>query len=116
MADDLYHLALRPDWEAALAAGRYEVSTRGRTLAEEGFIHCSLRHQVRGVADAFYADVDDLMLLVIDADRLDVPVRYEPPEPGAEAYPHVYGALPVHAVRAVLPLTRAPDGGLVLPG
>lgn len=112
---ELFHIALRADWEAALAAGRYEVSTRGRTLAEEGFIHCSLRHQVRGVADAWYADVDDLVLLVIDPGRLDVPVRFEPPEPGAEAYPHIYGAVPVRAVCSVHPLTRGPDGGLPLP-
>jgi uncharacterized protein (DUF952 family) len=112
---ELFHIALRTDWEAAREAGRYEVSTRGSTLADEGFVHCSLRHQVRGVADAIYADADDLVLLTVDPARLDVPVRYEPAIPGGEAYPHVYGALPVPAVVDVRPIARGTDGRLVLP-
>lgn len=113
---ELLHVAFRHDWAAATAAGSYEVSTRGRTLADEGYIHCSLRHQVQAVVDAHYADAEDLVLLVVDADRLDVPVKYEPPVPGGEEYPHVYGPLPVHAVVAVHPLTRGGDGRLVVPG
>lgn len=97
-----------------MAAGRYEVSTRGRSLAAEGFIHCSLPHQVCGVAGAFYGDVAELVLLAIDPSRLDVPVRLEAPGPGAPAYPHIYGALPVHAVLAAYPLTRDPSGRLPL--
>jgi uncharacterized protein (DUF952 family) len=115
MAEPLYHIALRTDWEAAQPAGRYEVSTRGVSLAAEGFIHCSLRHQVRGIAEACYADLDDLVLLVIDPASLGVPVRYEPAVPGGEAYPHIYGALPVHAVVHVHPVTRDASGQLVLP-
>ena len=49
---EIFHLADRRQWEAARAAGRYEISTRGKTLSEVGFIHCSQRHQVRPVADA----------------------------------------------------------------
>lgn len=112
---ELFHLAERPDWEAARRAGTYETSTRGQTLAEVGFVHCSLRHQVRGVAELFYADVDDLVLLVLDADRLDVPVVYEPPAPGAEEFPHVYGPIPVTAVVDVRAVTRDAVGGFVLP-
>ena len=111
----LYHLASRPDWEAALRSGRYETSTRGRTLAEEGFVHCSLAHQVRGVAEAFYADADDLLLLVLDADRLGAPVVFEPPAPGAEDFPHVYGPIPVDAVTEARPVTRDAAGAFVLP-
>jgi uncharacterized protein (DUF952 family) len=111
----IFHLAFRTDWEAALATGRYEMSTRGRTLAEEGYVHCSLPHQVRAVAEAIYADADDLVLLTVDPERLDAPVRYEPAIPGGEAYPHVYGALPVHAVVGVRPVTRGADGRFVLP-
>ena len=114
----LYHLALRSDWDAAQAAGVYEMSTRGVTLAQEGFIHCSLRHQVDGVARRFYADLDDavLTLLVIDPALLDdTTVRYEPPAPGLEDFPHLYGPLPLSAVVARHPLVRDSAGGLVLP-
>jgi uncharacterized protein (DUF952 family) len=111
----LYHLAERADWVDARAAGSYRVSTRGVSLAEQGFIHTSLRHQVQGIADVVFAGVDDVVLLVIDSDRLGVPVRYEPGEPGGADYPHIYGPLPVDAVTDAIPLTRGPDGRLQLP-
>lgn len=92
----LYHLALAADWDAARAAGRYEVSTRGVTLAEEGFIHLSRADQVAATAERFYADVEDLLLLVIDPDRLTDEVRDDPV--GDDTFPHLYGPLPLDAV------------------
>jgi uncharacterized protein (DUF952 family) len=112
---ELFHLADRGEWQAAVEAGEYRVSTRGVTLAEQGFIHCSLRHQVRGVAEAIFSDADDLVLLVIDSGLVAAPIRYEVPEPGADAYPHIYGPLPVSAVTRVVPVGRDPSGRFVLP-
>lgn len=107
----MLHLALPEDWAAAFAAGRYETSTRGRTLAEEGFIHCSRIDQVETVANNFYADVDELVLLTIDTARVDAPIVYEPPAPGIdETFPHLYGALPVEAVVDATFWTRDTDG------
>ncbi len=111
---ELFHVAERPAWDAARATGRYEISTRGSTLAEVGFVHCSLAHQVRGVAERFYADADDLVLLVIDADRVDAPVVFESPTPGAEEFPHVYGPIPVAAVVEVRPVRRDATGRFAL--
>lgn len=110
---ELFHLTQRSLWESALPAGRYTVSTRGVSLAEQGYIHCSLRHQLPGVAERFYADLDDLVVLVIDGSTLDI--RYEPVVPGGEEFPHLYGPLPVAAVTAVLPVNRDADGVLRLP-
>ena len=107
---ELFHLADRQQWEAARTAGRYEISTRGRTLQEEGFIHCSQRHQVRTVADAIFAGADDLVLLTIDAERVPAPIRYEGPD-----FPHIYGPLPVDAVVAAVPVHRDEAGRLDLP-
>ena len=102
----LFHLALRRDWEAAREAGEYGVSTRGRTWAEEGFLHASYAHQWQGVRDAYYADVTEpLVLLEVDPALLDVPVVEEVPAGGNEAFPHVYGPLPVAAVVAVRELS-----------
>ena len=102
----LFHLALRRDWEEAKEAGEYRVSTRGRTLAEEGFLHASYAHQWQGVRDAYYADVSEpLVLLEVDPALLDVPVVEEVPAGGDEAFPHVYGPLPVAAVVTVRELS-----------
>jgi uncharacterized protein (DUF952 family) len=99
MTEQLLHLTEEPLWEAARRAGTYEMSTRGRTLREEGFIHCSLAHQLPPVARALYGDDDeDLVVLVIDPGRLTAPVRYEAMEPGGEEFPHIYGPLPASAV------------------
>jgi uncharacterized protein (DUF952 family) len=95
----IYHAALPDDWEVARRTGEYRTSTRGITLEQEGFIHCSHRHQLEGVARRFYADVTELVLLTIDAARLPAPVVDEPPADGIdELFPHVYGPIPVEAV------------------
>ncbi|TDE16917.1 DUF952 domain-containing protein [Actinomadura sp. 6K520] len=98
--DTLLHIAERSHWEAARDTGAaYAMSTLGRTLDEEGFVHCSSdMAQVDGVLGRFYTGVprSDLVLLVIDVSRLDAPVRYEPA--GDEVFPHVYGPIPVSAV------------------
>jgi uncharacterized protein (DUF952 family) len=105
----IFHIALAADWEHALAAGEYTVSTLGRTLAEEGFVHMSYADQWPGVLAAFYRDVPGpLVLLEVDPDRVGARVVVEPPPgaPGTEAFPHVYGPLPVAAVVAVHPDPR----------
>lgn len=109
MSRHLFHLALAADWHDAESDGHYRVSTRGRTLAEEGFIHASFAHQVDGVARRFYADVEEpLVLLTIDLARVDVEVRLEVPPGADEAFPHLYGPLPVDAVSWVTPYELPP--------
>ena len=106
---ELLHLTERGEWEAARAAGAYTRSTRGRSLADVGFIHTSLPHQLRGTAEAFYADLDDLVVLHIDPDRVPAEIKVE------DGFPHIYGPLPTDAVTAVTPVTRDAAGQLVLP-
>ena len=112
----IHHLALAADWAAAQEAGEYRTSTLGATLDQVGFMHASHAHQVAGVAERYYRDVaDELVLLLVDPDRLDVPVVEEVPDGGTEAFPHVYGPIPVEAVVEARPVGRTADGGFVLP-
>lgn len=100
----IFHIATVADWEAAQRSGSYTTSTRGRTLAEEGFIHASRADQWPAVRERYYADAAErLLLLVIDTDRLDVPV-IEEGVPGGETFPHLYGPLLPAAVVAVVSL------------
>lgn len=110
----IFHIAEESDWQAAQISGEYRISARGRTLAEEGFIHASHRDQVLGVAEAFYADAGPLLLLSIDPARLSAPVRDEEVAPGT-VFPHIYGPIELDAVVAVAPLDRGADGRFVLP-
>jgi len=112
----IYHLALAADWARAVAAGEYRVSTIGVSLDTEGFIHASRAHQVAGVARRYYAAVSEpLVLLAIDEDRLDSPVRVDAAPGVPEGFPHVYGPIGVGAVVRVDPLARDDDGVLELP-
>jgi uncharacterized protein (DUF952 family) len=114
--ETLLHIAERHHWEAARDLGvPYTMSTLGRTLDDEGFIHCSKDlAQVDGVLSRFYAGIDhaDLVLLVIDTAKLDVPVRHElagdaagaGDAPGEERFPHIHGPIPLGAVIDVRPV------------
>jgi uncharacterized protein (DUF952 family) len=112
----IYHIALASDWAAALEAGEYRISTPGRTLDDEGFLHAAYGNQVRGVADRFYADVTEpLVLLTIDERRLTVSLQVDAVPGQADGYPHIYGPLEVVTVVMDTPLLRNGDGRLELP-
>jgi uncharacterized protein (DUF952 family) len=114
----LLHLALAPDWEAARHAGEYRVSTRGLTLEQQGFVHLSFAHQLRTVAESFYRDAGELVVLEIDPALLSDPVVVEPgsPDPGADLYPHLYGPVPLTAVIAVRSAGFDEDGRFTVAG
>lgn len=106
----IFHVATLADWEAALRSGSYTTSTRGRTLAEEGFVHASHEDQWPLVRARFYADVTEpLVLLVIDVDRLGVPVVEEEVPGTGERFPHVQGPIDPRAVVDVRPLGAGED-------
>ena len=96
------------DWAQAQRDGQYTMSTRGRTLAEEGFIHASTAAQVPLVAAAYYRDAPDLVLLVIDTERVGPELRYEQVPGQPDPYPHIYGPLNLDAVVETRPY-QAPN-------
>jgi uncharacterized protein (DUF952 family) len=100
----IFHIARTSDWEVARAVGEYRISTLGRTLEQEGFIHCSATpDQCERVFDAFYNGVKaPLVLLTIDPASVPAPIRHE--RSGDELFPHIYGPLPVDAVVQVSPM------------
>ena len=100
----IYHLALASDWAAAQDAGDYRISTLGRTLEQEGFIHASREDQWRATLQRFYADVPtDLVLLEIDPARLNSELRVEEVPEAGDSFPHIYGPLNLDAVVDVHP-------------
>ena len=104
----IYHIAAAADWEQAQRAGEYTMSTRGRTLADEGFIHAATAGQVPVVAAAYYRDVPDLVLLVIDPERVGPELRYELVPGQPDPYPHIYGPLNLDAILETRPF-QAPS-------
>jgi uncharacterized protein (DUF952 family) len=109
------HVAIVDDWESARNLGEYEVSTRGISLAEAGFIHAVALDGVQGVVDEFYADIRfALVVLILDRDALvatGLEVTEETP-----GFPHIAGAIPTDSgvVVAEVPIERV-GGKLVAP-
>ena len=111
----LYHVTPAADWAAAQEAGEYRLSTRGKTLAEEGFIHSSHAHQVTRVADAIYRGTHGLVLLVIDPGAVRAEIREEALGGSGERFPHIYGPLNVDAVVEAIPFEPTERGTFELP-
>ncbi|HEY1546383.1 MAG TPA: DUF952 domain-containing protein [Kofleriaceae bacterium] len=88
----LFHLTTRAAWQRAVAVGDYVTPS----LEDEGFIHLSTETQWPGVRARLYADVADLVLLVIDPVRLRNEIKFELAD--GDHYPHLYGPLEVGAV------------------
>ncbi len=106
----IYHLTTRAEWESARVAGFYLAAS----FEEDGFIHCSTAEQLLPVANAFYRDLEEPVVLRIEAHRLAAPLRWEAPEPNAHfeggQFPHVYGPINLDAVTGVTDLERDSDG------
>lgn len=62
----IFHIANRRDWVKAEKNGEYVTDS----LESQGFIHMSTGHQVIPVANSFYKDSEDLVLLYIDSEKI----------------------------------------------
>jgi uncharacterized protein (DUF952 family) len=105
----LVHLCTRHEWEAARAAGL----RRTPSLDLDGFIHLSAPAQVHLPANRLFGDVDDVVLLWLEPDRLGAPVKWEPGVPGdpeSMLFPHLYGPLPAEAVITITEYRKGLDG------
>lgn len=108
----IYHVTSAADWEAGRTAGEYTTSTRGKTLAEVGFLHASTAAQIVPVAGFIHQDAPEepLIVLVVDTGRLTSPWRYDDVPGWDEPFPHIYGPLNPDAVVEAVPFEPGPDG------
>lgn len=105
-----FHITSRAQWDRARFAGAY----RTESLDTEGFIHCSTRAQVLGVANARFKGQADLVLLCIDSSRVQAPIQFDTVETG-ERFPHIYGPLNADAVIRSVPFPPDASGAFSLP-
>ena len=102
----IYHMCLRPEWELAVRSGVYLGSSQDRA---DGFIHFSTAAQLPESARRHRAGQTNLVLLAVDPHELGESLRWEPSRQGA-LFPHLYGAVPIPAVRSVSDLPLGADG------
>ncbi|MBD2504000.1 DUF952 domain-containing protein [Anabaena azotica] len=107
--NSIIHITKRQQWEEAKNIGIY----RAKSLDNEGFIHCSKATQITKVANRFFRNQTELVLLFIDADKVKAEIRYEMAD--GELFPHIYGELNVDAVYQVIAFEAGEDGLFELP-
>jgi uncharacterized protein (DUF952 family) len=107
----IYKICPENLWREAERAGVFAGSAVDRA---DGFIHFSAAEQAAETAARHFAGQAGLLLIAVDAEALREGLRYEASRGGA-LFPHLYGALPLSAVRWVKPLPLGPDGRHVFP-
>lgn len=105
-----YKIVDAGEWRAAVAEGRYEGSA---VDLADGYIHMSTEAQLAGTARRHYAGRDGLVLLTVDLAGLGDALAWEPSR-GGDLFPHLYGPLPVPAVRAQRPLSVSAEGDMAV--
>jgi uncharacterized protein (DUF952 family) len=102
----IYKICAEALWREAKQEGVFRgapVDTRDR------FIHFSSATQVRTTAAEYFAGLENLLLIALgDALRWEV-------SRGGELFPHLYGHLPLAAVRWVKPLPLGTDRRHIFP-
>lgn len=73
------------------------------SLIKFGFIHCSEISTYQWVAPNFKNETDNLVLLVIDTDKVKNEVIWEDLRNCGVTYPHIYGLLNTDSVVEVVP-------------
>ena len=67
---------------------------------DDGYIHLSAADQLQGTLDKHFAGQSDLVIAEVDLAALGESVKWEVSRGGA-LFPHIYGPLPMEAVRGV---------------
>jgi uncharacterized protein (DUF952 family) len=106
LSDTIYKISSAALWREAEGAG---VFTGAPVDLADGFIHFSTAAQVAETAARHFAGASDLVLVAVDARALGPALRYEPSRGGA-LFPHLYGTLPLSAVRWANPLPLGANG------
>ena len=107
----IYKICPRVLWRDAEATGRL---VGAPVDLADGFIHFSTAEQAVETAARHFAGSADLVLVAVEADDLGPALRFESSRGGA-LFPHLYGDLPLAAVRSVVDLPLGPDGRHVFP-
>ncbi|WP_431283327.1 DUF952 domain-containing protein [Humitalea sp. 24SJ18S-53] len=110
----IHTLVRAPDWAAAEQAGAYAGSADDR---RDGYLHFSDGAQVRASAAKHRAGLPDLLLVSADDAALGAALVWEPAAGGSRPglFPHLYGPLPMAAVRRVVALPLDAKGLHVFP-
>ncbi|MDJ0662675.1 MAG: DUF952 domain-containing protein [Crocosphaera sp.] len=112
----IFHITTSETWKKAKLNQEYKCDS----LDTEGFIHCSTQSQILTIANTFYKQYDQIILLEINPDKLLAELKWEAPvHPKSnvkhnideqEKFPHIYGVINLDAVEKVIYLCKNKNG------
>lgn len=100
----IYLLISGADYQKALQDGQYAPES----LTTQGFVHATPFDQINRVANKYYAQVEDVQLVLLSAIKIGPPLKWEPATGGL--YPHVYGPVNMDAAERVIPVKPNAQG------
>jgi uncharacterized protein (DUF952 family) len=102
--NNIYLLSSQTEYQQALNKG----ALLRDSLASEGFIHATPRSQLNRLANKYYKDKVQPLILVVDKKLIVPEVKWEPATGGL--YPHIYGALNINAVTKIEEISLNEEG------
>ena len=106
----VYKICNKSEWLMAKKNKKFIGTNKDK---EDGFIHFSDKQQVQGTLKKFYLNQKDLILLKIEALKLDNLI-WEQASDG-NMFPHLYSSLDTNKVCSVYDLVLNEDGTHALP-
>lgn len=107
----IYKICMKSTWLEAEAQG---VFTGAPVDIADGYIHFSTGQQIRDTAARHFHGQHDLIIASIDIAALGAGLKWEKSR-GGDLFPHLYGPLPMSAVRHVVDLPLGKGGIPVIP-
>jgi uncharacterized protein (DUF952 family) len=107
----IFKICHAAEWRTAATSSAYDGSLKDKA---DGFLHFSTEEQLMGTLLRHYVGAGDLVLVAVDAEALGDALKFEPSRDGA-LFPHLYGELPLDAVKWTRPITQGENGKFNLP-
>jgi uncharacterized protein (DUF952 family) len=106
--DLLFTLTTKSDWKNFSSSGTFEPAS----LKENGFIRCYHGSQIEQAANKLESDENELLLIVIDPLRIQVPLKNE--KIGDETFPNLYGGFSIDAIIDRIILKKSKKGAFAV--
>ena len=100
----IYLLSSEAEYQQGLATGEIVRDS----LQTEGFIHASPKSQLNRVANKFYKNTEQPLILELDKKAISSEVKWEPATGGL--YPHIFGPINISSVHKVVPILLNESG------
>ncbi len=107
----IYHVTTRENWEEAIKKGVYNHAS----LQTDGFIHASDKDDLLITAELYFKELDDLVLLAIDPEKVTSPIKYELVDERNSLFPHIFGPVNIDSIVDAPPFVKNNSGKFEFP-